>query len=226
MISIYIGVCKTRDDKRFWDSFRNFTDSICSKYSICQMVVKDKFLPEAQNMIARDFVQSGYDYLLLLDDDHWGHTVEMLDCLIGANDYMATIKSYSRHYPYFSCLMNPIPDDKLFVGIEYGEGYIPCAMTGFPMTLLRKDLFEKLTYPYFESEVEGGRDWVTDTVFCRKLNNIGIKPIGCFQHTLPHDHVTQENVIQLRHDHGVRGDNLYWKMIFDKYVNKKEGALV
>ena len=155
MKSIYIGVCKTRDYEPFKESFYRFTDSISRKYSICQMVVRDTHLPDAQNKITRSFLQSGYDYLLLLDDDHWGHTEEMLECLINANTYMATIKSYSRHYPYFSCLMNKRPSDDLFVGIEYGEGYIPCDMTGFPMTLLRRDLFDLLEYPFFESENRG-----------------------------------------------------------------------
>lgn len=221
MKSIYIGVCKTRNDEMFKESFRNFTDSICRKYSVCQRIVHNKLLKDAQNEIAESFVSSDYDYLLLLDDDHWGHTIEMLDCLINANTYMATIKSYSRHYPYFSCLMNKRIDDDLFVGIEYAEGYVSCDMTGFPMTLLSKDLFKKLEYPYFDSENEGGRDWVTDTVFCRKLNNIGIKPIGCFQYCLPHANITQDNVIQKRMEDGVRGDNFYWQMIFDKYVSKK-----
>jgi hypothetical protein len=185
------------------------------------MKVLNESLPDAQNQIARSFVQSDYDYLLLMDDDHWGHTPEMLDCLVNANAYMATIKSYSRHYPYFSCLMNRRPGDDLFVGIEVGEGYIPCDMTGFPMTLLRRDLFEKLEYPYFEAEHEGGRSWVTDTVFCRKLNNLGIKPIGCFQHCLPHADITEENVIQKRREEGVRGDNFYWQMIYEKYISPK-----
>lgn len=225
MKSIYIGVCKTREDERFKKSFRDFTDSICSKYSVCQTVVKDTFLADAQNYIAKCFIQSDYDYLLLMDDDHWGHTPEMLECLINADAYMATIKSYSRHYPYFSCLMNRRPEDDLFVGIEVGEGYIPCDMTGFPMTLIKRELFDKLEYPYFEAEQEGGRNWVTDTVFCRRLVNMGIKPVGCFQYCLPHADITEDNVIRKRREEGVRGDNFYWQMIFDKYVTPKLRAI-
>ncbi len=82
MKSIYIGVCKTRDDERFKESFRNFTDSICRKYSICQTIVSDMYLPDAQNKITKMFLESDYDYLLLLDDDQWGHTPEMLETLI------------------------------------------------------------------------------------------------------------------------------------------------
>lgn len=225
MKSIYIGVCKTRNDERFEESLRNFTDSICRKYSVCLNTVRDTFLPDAQNYLVRCFIQQNYDYLLLLDDDHWGHTPEMLDTLINANSYMATIKSYSRHHPYFCCLMNKRPNDNLFVGIEHAEGYLECDMTGFPMTLLRRDLFDKIEYPFFEAEIEQERNWGTDAHFCRKLNSIGIKPIGCFQHCLPHADITEENVIQKRITDGVKGDNFYWKMIFDKYVYPKGDKL-
>lgn len=193
MISIYIGVCKTRDDEKFQESFRKFTSSICDKYSICQMVVRDKFLADAQNIIARDFLQTGYDYLLLLDDDHWGHTPEMLDCLIKANTYVSTIHTYSRHYPYPSAVIKKT-EDNLYWPVEWSEGYCECDMTGFPMTLIHRDLFNLLEEPYFRAEAETDRVWTTDIDFFKRVRESGIKPIACFQHTLPHDKLTKENV--------------------------------
>lgn len=222
MKSIYNGVCKTRNDKRFEKSFRNFTDSIVSKYSICQMIVRDTFLPDAQNKIARDFLQSGYDYLLLLDDDHWGHTVEMLDTLINANTYVATIKTYSRHYPYACVILDKI-DSNVVVPVEYAEGYRECDLTGFPMTLIRKDIFDLLEEPYFRPFEAHGRTWNSDIDFFERLSRIGIKPIGCFQHCLNHDKITQDNVLEYRNKEKFEFNNIAWYRVLED-MRIKQGA--
>lgn len=219
MKSIYIGVCKTRDDERFKESFRNFTDSICSEYSVCIEIIKDTFLPDAQNKIAHNFMQHGYEYLLFLDDDHWGHTKEMLDCLIGANAYVATIKTYSRHYPYSSVLLDK--RDNHVIPIEHADGYRECDLTGFPMTLIKRELFEKLGYPYFRAVEAEGRIWNTDITFFEDLAKMGIRPVGCFQHTLAHDKITKENVWKCRHEERFEGNNIVrHKMMIDMENNR------
>lgn len=208
MKSIYIGVCKTRNDERFESSLRSFTDSICNKYSICINTVRDKFLPEAQNYLARECIDNRYDYLLLLDDDQWGHTPEMLDTLIEANTYVATIKTYSRHYPYLCAILKR--ERNVVLSIEQAEGYVECDITGFPMTLIRRDTFDKLEEPYFRAEEFEGRDWNTDVNFFDRLATVGIKPIGCFQHTLNHDKITEENVREYRYKERSINNNLAW----------------
>ena len=215
MKSIYIGVCKTRNDKRFEESFYNFTDSICKKYSVCQMIVRDTFLPDAQNIIAKSFLDSNYDYLLLLDDDQWGHTPDMIDTLINANTYVATIKTYSRHYPYGCSLLKSIGNN-LVVPIENGEGYVECDLTGFPMTLISRRTFDLLEYPYFRPYEEAGRTWNSDVDFFSRLKERGIKPIGCFQHVLNHGDITEDNVKQKRYEDRFIGNNIAnWKLIHD-----------
>ena len=217
MTSIYIGICSTREDERFKKSFRDFTDSLIGHYSVCTRKVKDKFLPDAQNHIADCFLNSDYDYLLLLDDDHWDHTKEMLDTLIKADTYMATIKSYSRHYPYHCTLMKKV--NKGYAGIENGKDYQECDMTGFPMTLIRKDLFLKIEEPYFSTIPGGSRDWATDQEFCERLNERGIKHIGYFQHCLPHDDITQENAFTRRHVERFYNNNI---ALFNSFNRKQK----
>lgn len=218
MKSIYIGVCKTRDDERFKESFKSFTDSISSKYSICLTTIKNEFLPDAQNQITKMFLQSNYDYLLLLDDDQWGHTKEMLECLINANTFVATMKTYSRHYPYACALANRL-NNGFLVPLENGEGYQQCDLTGFPMTLIRKNTFDNLEEPYFRPFTDGNRDWNSDIDFFNRLSEKGIKPVGCFQHTLNHDKITQENVIEYRHKECVENNNKAWLRIVEDIKN-------
>lgn len=209
MKSIYIGVCKTREDERFKKSFHDFTDSICREYSVCITTVKDKFLPDAQNQITRMFLASGYDYLLLLDDDQWGHNKEMLETLVNANVPVATIKTYSRHYPYMTAAWNKIGNGAM-LPIENGEGYVECDMCGFPMTLIRCGTFDLLEKPYFRPLEADGRTWNSDVDFFERLALKGVKPVVCFQHCLNHDKITQENVFQYRNDERLENNNIAW----------------
>lgn len=209
MKSIYIGVCKTRDDERFKESFRNFTDSICNKYSICQMVIKGEYLPDAQNKITRSFLNSDYDYLLLLDDDHWGHTKEMLETLINANTYVSTMKTYSRHYPYVTAAWNKVGNGFL-LSLENGQGYQECDLTGFPMTLISRSTFDILEEPYFRPLEADGRTWNSDIDFFERLAIKGIKPVCCFQHSLNHDKITQANVLEYRNNERLDNNNIAW----------------
>lgn len=209
MKSIYIGVCKTRKDKKFEKSFKDFTDSICEYYSICINIVKNVYLPDAQNYLARECINADYDYLLLLDDDHWGHSLEMLNTLVKAKSWVATIKTYSRHYPY-SCVALKRLENNFVMPIETGEGYVKCDLTGFPMTLIKTKLFDKLEYPYFRSFEAEGRSWNSDIDFFERLDKIGIKPIACFQHCLNHDKITQDNVFQYRDKERKENNNIAW----------------
>lgn len=212
--SVLIGVCLTRKDRRFLESFRKFSDALTQDYCVATVKVRDKFLPDAQNEIVENFLHWNYDYLLLLDDDHWGHTKEMFDCLVNANALMATVKTYSRHYPYSCALMKDVNGS--YCGIENGEGYQNCDLTGFPMTLLRKEIFTKLSKPYFIGRIDGLRAWATDENFCQRLAKEGIKPVGCFQYCLPHDSITAENVNQRRYKERLENNNIAMYHLFNK----------
>lgn len=219
MNSIYIGVCKTRNDERFEKSFRDFTDSIVGKYSVCQMTVRDTFLPDAQNKIAKDFLQTDYEYLLLLDDDHWGHTTEMLETLINANTYVATMKTYSRHYPYVCAAWNWV-GNHVTVPIDNVSGYQEVDLTGFPMTLIHRDTFNKLDVPYFRPYSDGGRDWNSDVDFFKRLSLVGVKPVVCFQHCLNHGKITQDNVMKYREEERFQENNIAWHKVLQEQLTK------
>lgn len=207
MKSIYIGVCKTREDARFKKSLHEFLSVISEYYSAAIEVITDKFLPDAQNILAKHCIEGRYDYLLLLDDDHWGHTKEMLDCLIKADTHMATMKTYSRHYPYGSALLQSLGHGN-YASIDHRNGYHQIDICGFPMTLIRRDVFDILDEPYFRAVDDGARDWSTDVNFCQRLSERGIKPIGCFDHCLPHDKITEANVVEYRNKERFEQDNI------------------
>ena len=206
-MKILVGIPTIRYFHFFMESVEKFRRE--SKHDLTLWWEKDKFLADAQNKIADEFLSKDYDYLLFLDDDHWGHTPEMLECLINANAYVATMKTYSRHYPYGCALIKKVGEG-VVMPIEDGEGYREVDLTGFPMTLIRRDLFSKLDKPYFRATEACGRDWNTDIDFFERLEKLGIKPIGCFQHCLNHDKITQENVHEYRFKERKDNNNLAW----------------
>lgn len=216
MANILICVPSTREYEPFLESFQKFVKDVQSKHTIIVFWAKDRRLVDIQNEAVEKLLAGNFDYLLFLDDDHSGHSIAMLDTLIEANAYMATIKSYIRHYPYMCALLKRLKNG-LYVGIEDGSGYMPVDATGFPMTLIRKDLFTKLEKPYFRECVEGNRSWATDGEFCSRLDTLGIKPIGCFQHCLPHGDITNENILSKRLEDGISTDNQMLNFIYDHY---------
>lgn len=222
MTKILIGICSTREDKRFLESFRNFWNECNKKYVTYTIWQHDKFLPDAQNTIAEVFLAGDYDYLLFLDDDQWGHKVEMLDCLIEAKTNVATIKTYSRHYPYMCAAWDRVGHNAM-LPIENGEGYRECDLTGFPMTLISRETFKLLEEPYFRPLEAEGRTWNSDVDFFDRLALKGVRPVACFQHCLNHDKITQENVFQYRADERLENNNIAWFHIL-KEQQLKQGV--
>jgi hypothetical protein len=169
------------------------------KYEVTVVWEKWQQLAKAQNRIASYFLSSDFDYLLFLDDDQYGHTVEMVDALVACNTYCSVMKTYVRHYPYPCALMVRHPDiASFFVGVEKDSGTQEVDMCGFPMMLLRRDLFEKLGEPYFQSRPSSDRKWVTDELFCERLKHLGIRPVGVFDYCLDHGDITKENIQERR----------------------------
>lgn len=193
MKSIFIAIPKTREDKNFIESFYNFINEIKDKYKVEVCEIKGLKRDEARNYLVDRFLESGFDYLLFLDDDHSGHKLEMLEDLMAADAYFATIKCFSRHYPYQCTLFL---EDNKDLNLNFNsiglKGTYPCKFAGFGMGLIKKELFSIIKKPYFVCNPIGEQE---DNYFCKKLIANGIKPIGCFNYTLPHNGIDETNVI-------------------------------
>lgn len=196
MKSIMIGIPSVRERSDFRLSMKKFLPELSKKYHIEVIEVKNRTIPDARQMIADFFICKDFDYLLFLDDDHSNHTVDMVDALVNADTYVCAIKCYSRYFPHSPCLMD-------YSGINMTDakyspkfnksGYDLCDVVGFGMTLIRKDTFNKLSRPFFVGE----NNQKEDNYFCDKLQEIGIKPVGCFNYTLTHDGIDETNIDSL-----------------------------
>lgn len=208
MAKIFIGIPTVRTYKPFWESLENFLIEANKEHTVEVYTVANKPLAEARNTIVSRFLNSDYEYLLFLDDDHTGHSMEMLnslfDPLINNDQYICAIKCYTKEFPYFSNLLEYSGVDPVQVGlppervkyrsIEDTNGYIHCDLVGFGMTLMKSQIFNKIDEPYFYAQ-NNGRE---DNYFCDKLVQSGIRPVGCFDHVLEHAGIGKHNALELR----------------------------
>lgn len=200
--SIFIGIPSYQPDDRFLVSLLVFLEEIKNHYDVQVYEVKGKQLVDAQNDIAEKFLSTNYAFLLLLEDDHWGHSRKMLQGLLKADTEVCAINYYSRHQPHYTCLMRELAYthvDQRFGHLDYTSGYHKCDLMGYGMMLIRRSVFSKLEKPYFRLNRDGGKDcYATDIDFCDRLKSCGVDLIGCFDYILNHREITPENVMQKR----------------------------
>lgn len=208
MTKIFIGIPTIRNYEPFWSSLENFLGKISDKYTYELLKVSNKSLSEARNEIVSRFLNSDKDYLLFLDDDHSGHTVEMLDSLmdplINNGRMVCAIKCYTKFFPFFSNLLQQSGVDLgdgsgKYRPIEEDKGYYECDVVGFGMTLVSRETFKRIKEPYFISK----NNYKEDVYFCDKLNLSGMRAIGCFDYVLDHQGIGNNNALQLR-DNGMK----------------------
>lgn len=197
-IKILVGYPTLNPDGRFLNSLSKFIKQSKKKYSIEVLPIVGKELVDAQNSIARYFLyNTEAEYLLLLEDDHYGHKVEMLDAMVKHNVEVTSINYYSRHFPYYSCLMRELSDrgqDARFAGLGYTQGFEICDLSGFAMMLIKRSVFKVLDKPYFRLNKFGGPgSYATDIDFCDRLKLAGVAIWGCFDYCLAHRDITPEN---------------------------------
>lgn len=204
--SIVLGIPWFCPTDEFLVSLSEFIKEIETHYDLEVIRVQDKQLVDAQNEIAEFFLNSGKDYLLLVENDNWGFTRNMLKALLRSNAEVCAQHYFSRWFPYYSCCMratNGISEygGPLFAGRHETKGYAECDLVGYGMTLYKRSVFEKLDKPYFRlNEYGGPESYATDIDFCSRLRKVGVTLIGCFDYTLNHRQVTAENVIELRNE--------------------------
>lgn len=208
MPTIFVGIPTSRVYKPFWESLSNFLPALSLKYKYEIFTVSDKPIADARNEIAKKFLESDKDYLLFLDDDHSGHTMEMfekiLDPILKNACVMCGIRCYARNFPYPSNIQVYFKGDREKLGlkendgkympIEINIGYVYCDLIGFGMTLVTRKAFELVGVPYFV----GQNNMYEDNYFCDKLVEKGVQPVGCFEHTLEHNGIGLHNALILR----------------------------
>lgn len=197
-MKLLIGIPSCREYKPFWESMDSFLPLVGAIHQTTVLEVRNRKIADARNIIVSEFLEGDFEYLLFLDDDHSGHTVEMLDALINGNSLVCAMKCYSRFFPHLCTLMNysGLHDDRgKYKSVELNKGYQECDLVGFGMTLLNRKLFSLIEIPYFVSNSNFQQE---DNNFCDSLINKGIRPVGCFDYVCTHNGTDDSNLEQRR----------------------------
>lgn len=212
---IFVGVACHKPHAEFMLSLSEFLQNSSLKYDIETLLVYGKSLMDAENIIAKRFLQTDYPFLLMLEDDHWGHTVEMLDALVESPYAMCGIKYYSRHFPYVVLPMRAHPTDKNKGAMETigpMSGYWPGYIVGFGMTIIKREAFSLLEEPYFQlNELEATHKLrhATDQNLCDRLMMAGASVGGFYDYCLVHRGLEPEMITEYR------DKNLSQSMLFN-----------
>jgi hypothetical protein len=189
---VLIGVPSVRGGDKFLSSIYTFISSLKGSYEVSLLIEKCPGMAKAQNRIAQYAIDNGFEYLLLCEDDVYGHSKEMLDALVKADAPVASMQAYQRNFPYPNLLM--IEDQ----GIEKDSGYGEITLTGFHMCLIRIDVLKDLGSPYFIEQPSECVAWDTSVNFFARLREKNIKVLGCWDYCLDNSGVNQKNVRELR----------------------------
>ena len=197
MAKIFIGIPSIRNYQPFYLSLAKFLPQVQEKHDILLAYVKDKEIADARNEIVDKFLDSGSDFLLFLDDDHEGHTLEMLEALLSLDCPVAAIKCYSRFFPHLPNLLDysgVAMEEAKYKMKEETTGVHPCDLVGFGMTLIKREVFLMIDKPYFVAKNNAKED----NYFCDALVAKGIKPMGCFDFCLPHQGIDEAKARELK----------------------------
>lgn len=204
-LKILTGIATITPDRRFIQTLPEFVRDASKSHQLELMWVWDKPLVDAQNMFAEKMVSGEYDYLLTLEDDHWGFTASMLESCIAANTHVCGIPYRSRHLPFMKIPMKysgttDHNGNKLYDSLNEKSGYHEGDLIGFGFTLIKSEVFRILDRPYFRLNTEkfiGVGPRATDIDFCTRLVEKGIQPVGCYDYSLPHRDITEENYLKM-----------------------------
>ena len=207
-MKILVGIPTCRNYEPFWKSIDGFFHILKRQVDVEVFIVENKTIAEARNEIADKFLLSDSDYLLFLDDDHAGHTLQMfnalLDPILNNDSVVCGMHCYTKIFPYFSNISVYSNVDEKSLGIKEGTGkYMPVDLDGgygyvdllgFGMTIVSREAFNLIDKPYFVGE----NNVHEDNYFCEQLIKAGHRPIGCFDHVLEHQGIGRYNARILR----------------------------
>ena len=192
---LFIGVACHKPTAEFVSSLGLFLLKVREKYDVTYQEVWGEELVVAQNRIARSFISSHTDWLLMLEDDHSGHTVEMLDDLINSGHRLCGVKYHARWYPFIIPFLRY--DDSInILRYDETEEYISVDLIGFGMTAIHRSVFDMIDVPYFEVNDKPEGTYATDRKFCLKAQKAGIQPYMCNKYCLKHRDVDDGNFME------------------------------
>lgn len=128
---------------------------------------------EARNALAKQALDEGYTHLAMIDSDHTFDKDVIHQLLLFQKDIIG-VRAYKRTSPHYPCLFannKDLPDQDAMIFVDVADqGIMVADAIGFGLTVIKTDVFRKITYPYFFFNKAG-----EDFNFCRQAQAAGYK---------------------------------------------------
>lgn len=193
-VKLLIGIPTMLEYPPFFESLSKFIKEIDGYYVYDIKFVYKKTLSNAHAEILDCFLKGDYTHLLLLEDDHWGHSKVILDSLFKPDSDVCCVNTFSRQYPYMSVLRELVTsgnDYLRYATLIRDSGYAECDMVGLGMTLYKRSALIDIVIGYDDKYLPYYR---------KRYKEKNLTFIGCFDHTLPHRNITKDNVEDIRNE--------------------------
>ncbi len=146
-----------------------------TKYELDTYVSAMQGIGEHRNIIVKDFLAGDYDFLLMIDDDN-PPPVNILELVELDKEVIGLPTPINmNHIQGINDIRWNVFKDELPIK-DAGQGLEEVEMVGTGCILIRRDVLEKIKHPFTTVRNEEDlRTIGTDTAFCKKCNDQGIK---------------------------------------------------
>jgi hypothetical protein len=220
MARILVGIPSAHPDSRFLESLPGFLHEVSKSHEVQEFWVKNRPIAEAYETIVATLKASDAEYLLILEDDHWGFTPQMLEDMLALKTPVTSIPYYSRHYPYQRTAF--IESGVTVWGVRVGQprlieapyksGSHEVDIVGLGMTLFESWIFHKLESPHFEGMPLAAKE-VQQKLLFRLKSLYSIRPVVLFDHIIAHGDLTPDTIAEHRSKALASGEALRRRVI-------------
>lgn len=135
-------------------------------------------LAASLNFIGDMFMQTGREWLFLMNDDHVYPPNTILKLLAHDKDFVTGVYT-KKQVPFEPILYDRINDDGTLRSKKFrkGEGgLVPIVGCGDGVLLIRRTVLEKIPQPWWEMSSPDSPDLITqDLIFCKKVREAGFE---------------------------------------------------
>lgn len=144
----------------------------------------------ARETAAKGILEDGtYSHLLFIDSD-MVVPVDLITRLLDADKDIVSALAFKRVFPFEPCIFKTCTKKDATFYLDYTKGLIQVAGTGMACTLIKREVFEKLSQPWFTPMENIGED----LSFCVRAKDKGFQ-IWCDTELIC-GHITSEAVTE------------------------------
>lgn len=159
-----------------------------NKYEVVITYPARKPITQNRNMIVQDFLaRPEFDYLIMIDSDNVPQ-VNLLDLVDYQKDIIGALYfGFQKAMIIPFCMKQGVDGLLTCIDIKNKRGLIECDAVGTGIIVIKREVLEKLTFPFRnEYDEDGIKLWGLDFNFCLRAKKLGFKTYCHLDHVASH----------------------------------------